>query len=341
MRITNGYTFDSIRANMNTTKERIDQLNTQAATLKKVNAPSDAPVGATKILEIRTDKVNNSQFVDNVRLAEAFLNNTDHALQNLSDIVLRAKEIAINQSSGASSNESTRVAVAEEVKQLYEAAVGAANTRIADRYLFGGYKTDRGPITSEGIYQGDDGQMMVEIARDVFITMNVPGLSVFNTNPRYSQDGVKIYGDREQNRTPADNERKFASQREPSSGIDEGKFGPGQDNVNLFQELQGLRISLLSGDIAGIRDTLERFDALHSKLVASRAQIGSRVAGMQGTVNALERQNITNAQLTTELEDADLAHVMTDLAREEQVFRTVLSSSQRMIQPTLLDFVKG
>lgn len=338
MRVTNGYTFDSIRANMNTTKERIDQLNTQAATLKKVNAPSDSPVGATKILEIRTDKVNNKQFVDNVRLAEAFLNNTDHALENLSDIVLRAKEIAINQSSGASSNESTRVAVAEEVKQLYEAAVGAANTRVADRYLFGGYKTDRGPVTTEGVYQGDDGQMMVEIARDVFITMNVPGLAVFNTNPKYSQDGARIYGDRaEQNRKPAEEEKGPAR----GSGADEAKFGPGQDNVNLFQELQGLRISLLSGDIAGIRDSLERFDALHSKLVSSRAQIGSRVAGMQGTVSALERQNITNAQLSTELEDADLAHVMTDLAREEQVFRTVLSSSQRMIQPTLLDFVKG
>lgn len=335
MRITNGYTFDSIRSNMNTTKERIDQLNSQAATLKKVNAPSDSPVGATKILEIRTDKVNNHQFVNNVRLAEAFLNNTDHALENLSDIVLRAKEIAINQASGASSNESTRVAVAEEVKQLYEAAVAAANTRIADRYLFGGYKTDRGPVNVDGSYQGDDGQMMVEIARDVFITMNVPGITVFNTNPKQSDEAVRVYGDRAEAKPGSSGP---AEGREPA---EEGKFGPGQENVNIFKELQGLRISLLSGDIAGVRDTLERFDALHGKLVASRAQIGSRIAGMQGTVNALERQNITNAQLSTELEDADLAQVMTDLAREEQVFRTVLSSSQRMIQPTLLDFVKG
>jgi len=40
------------------------------------------------------------------------------------------------------------------------------------------------------------------------------------------------------------------------------------------------------------------------------------------------------------LEDADMAQVMSDLAREETIFRGALASSQKLMQPTLLDFLK-
>lgn len=317
----------------------MENLQTQSATLKKINTPSDNPVGSSKILEIRTDKVNNEQFLTNSKIAEAQLNNTESALSELADIVVRAKEIAIQQASGASANDDTRLAVAEEITQLYQGAIGAANRRIGDRYLFGGYKTDRPPVSVDGKYVGDDGQMMVEVGRDVFIAMNLSGNEAFNTEPGVENRPADMGESpelqmRTGNRVPAGYSASGKVTAAP------GANAPRPENVNVFEELQNLRIGLLTSDTDTIRNTLDRFDQIHSRLNSMRAKIGSRVNGLQTMTQSLERQNITNAQLGSHLEDADMAQVVSDLAKEETVFRSALQSSTKLLQPTLMDFLK-
>jgi len=298
----------------------------QAATQKKLNAPGDDPAGAARVLEVRTDKMNNDQFQVNGRMAETFLNHSDHVLSELSEIILRAKEIAISQSSAASATSESRLGVAEEVSQLYQQAIGLANKKIGDRFIFGGFKIDQAPVDSDGRYQGDDGQAMVEISRDVFVGMNVPGIEVFNTNPQGSEDGRQLYGVSEGNRALT------------SDGLEiPQNFS---DNSNVFDEIQALRISLLTSDIEGTRNTLDRLDRLYNHVVSTRSKIGSRVNGIQNTFQALERHNLTNSQMSSNIEDADMVQVMSDLNKEETVFRNALSSSRRLIQPTLMDFLK-
>lgn len=332
MRVSDNTNFGVVRDSITRSRSRMENLQGQAATLKRVNRPSDDPVGSAKVLEVRTDKVNNDQFQTNAKLAETFLNNTDHALEDLSDILMRAKEIAIGQSSNASSTPESRLGVAEEVSQLYQRAIGTANRRIGDRYLFGGYRTTQPPVDSDGRYQGDDGQMMIEIGREAFIGMNLPGLEAFNTQPNQSQDRYELEMKKNPDQRPEEKEevlRQLAS---------ESPAGPA--NVNLFQELKALRVGLLTGDLNAIRGTLDRFDDIHGRVVAMRSKIGSRVQGIQGNITALERHNVTNAQLTSAIEDADMAQVVSDLAKEETVFKSSLASSKHLIQPTLLDFLR-
>lgn len=300
MRVTENTSYDTIRGSIRRSRERMENLQNQSATLKKLNTPSDDPIGASKVMEIRTNKVNNEQFQINGKMAEMFLGNTDHALGELTDIIVRAKEIALGQSSRASSTELTRLGVAEEVARLYDQAVAVANTRIGERYLFGGYKTQTQPIDADGHYQGDSGQMMTEIGKGVFLAMNVPGGEVFNA---HSQESVV-------------------------------------DPVNLFAEIQNLRMSLLTGNIQGIHQTLERFDQIHGKITGIRSQVGSRMHGLQNMMQSGDRHNLVNAQLSSAIEDADMAQVVSDLAKEETVFRSALASSQKLIQPTLLEFLK-
>src|SRR5438445_10717841 len=107
MRVTENTNFNAIRDSISRSKEKMENLQFQSSTLKKLNTPSDDPVGAAKILEIRTDKMNNDQFLTNAKLAEAFLSNSEQAIGELADLVVRAKEIAIGQSSGASANNDT------------------------------------------------------------------------------------------------------------------------------------------------------------------------------------------------------------------------------------------
>ncbi len=310
MRVTEGSNFESIRDSMRRSREKMEGLQTQAATLKKVNRPSDDPSATSQVLRIRSEKANIEQFQLNSKIAENYLMNTDQAISDLSDVVSRAKELAISQSSMASSSEDTRKGVSEEVRQLFQQAVSVANRRVGDRYIFGGYKTQTSPVDTNGAYSGDQGQMMVEIGDDVFIAMNVPGSEVFNTKPNTAAKGQNGYSE------------------------------PGQENVNVFDELQHLNIGLLSGDLDAIRDTLERFDQLHGQLISIRAKVGSRIQGLQYTNQAMDRQQISNSVLSSSLEDADVAQVVSDLNKEESVFKSSLAASKRLIQPTLLDFLR-
>jgi flagellar hook-associated protein 3 FlgL len=342
MRVTENMNYDVLRNNVNRSKERMENLQTQSATLKKLNTPSDNPVGAAQVLEVRTDKMNNEQFVTNAKMAESFLTSTEQALSEMTEVISRAKEIAIGQSSAASSSAEARLGVAEEVTQLYNQAVSAANRRFGERYLFGGFKTNKPPVDPDGNYVGDTGQTMVEIAKDVFVAMNIPGVEAFNTNPKGALQNAR---DAQANQTygPRGESQSDTTGRTPASLRDVAKEGepqPGQENVNAFDELQNLRIGLLTGDQDGIRATLERLDQIHGSVVSVRAKIGSRLQGLQQTEGAIERHNLTNAGITSDLEDADMAQVVSDLAKEEQVFKSTLASSQKLIQPTLLDFLK-
>ncbi len=324
MRVTENMNFDLSRDTLSKSRGKMSRLQEQAASTRRLTTPSDDPVGATKVLEIRTDRMNAEQFITNAKLAENFLSNSEAALGEVGDLIVRAKEIALGQSSGASANPQTRIAVAEEVNHLYQQAVAAANRRIGDRYLFGGYKTTQAPFDPQGNYRGDDGQMMVEISRDVFLGMNIPGIEAFNTRPQVA---------RAHGLSPEDGQ--MAPGRGPASA---GSAEP--ENINLFDELQSLRIGLLSGNTELIQGSLDRFDQLHTRVTSARAMLGSRMQGLSSATQSQERQVVTGASLSSTLEDADMAQVMSDLAREETIFRGALASSQKLIQPTLLDFLR-
>ena len=335
MRVSDNTNFGVVRESLNRSRSRLENLQMQNSTLKKLNKPSDDPVGAGKILEMRTDKVNNDQFQSNAKFAQSFLENTDAALEDLSEVVMRAKEIAIGQSSSASSTNETRLGVAEEVNQLFQRAISKANKRIGDRYVFGGYQNSNQPFDADGNYGGDDGEMMLEIGREIFIGMNIPGIHVINTNPDSSVDKVLLENKKQEKTVEPQDEpsRRLASEQ---IGEHNGEF----PNVNLFDELKSLRIGLLTGDQNSIRGTLDRFDDLLGKMVSVRSKIGSRIQGIQGNINTLERHNVTNAQLSSNIEDADMTQIVSDMAKEETVFKSSLASSKHLIQPTLLDFLR-
>jgi flagellar hook-associated protein 3 FlgL len=167
---------------------------------------------------------------------------------------------------------------------------------------------------------------MAEVSKDVFVAMNISGVEVLNTNPKAAI---------------ADREAMAEASRRPAGATPFQLSGNADgENINFFDEIQTLRIGLLTGDLDAIRNTLERFDSLHAKVIASRTKLGSRIQGLQTTQGALERHTLTNAALSSTLEDADMAQVVSDLAREETVFRSSLASSQKLIQPTLMDFLR-
>lgn len=177
-RVSESSSFHAIRHAVGKTKSKLEDLQLKGSNLKGIQKPSDNPIGNVELLNIRSQDVDNGQFLRNISYAKTQLTFTENSIEELTEIMSKAKEIAISQSSNLFDVE-VRKAVAEEVSQLKKQALAIGNRRIGSKYIFGGYKNQSPPFSESGEYQGDDNQVKLEVSKDFYIPVGFPGSNVF------------------------------------------------------------------------------------------------------------------------------------------------------------------
>jgi len=159
LRVTNNLILNTILKNLNDNVVRLSKLQEQLSTGKRINKPSDDPVGMTEVLNYRSILSATDQYMRNINRANSNLGITDQALNSIGNIIIRAKEIAMAESSGTA-NQQTRASSAVEVENLFKEAIQTGNTKIGNTYIFAGYKT---------------GTRQIEVGSNATVTMNVVG----------------------------------------------------------------------------------------------------------------------------------------------------------------------
>lgn len=344
MRVSDNTSRNAVHDALGRTRSKIEDLQVKNATLKKINAPSDDPVGNAKIMDIRTQTTVNTQYEANAHTAKDRLSLTEGAVQELTDLLVRAKEIALNQASGPSATKDSRLGVAQEVSQLYKQVVSIANRRAGDYYLFGGFKTLNPPYTTDGQYLGDKGEIPLEIQKGVLVNMNVPGPQAFQVR--------KFRPDQSPSLLKQEDEQEIGGNflaKKAAENASDGERAPAQDSPNsiqpnevtdLFRVIESLRVGLYTNDTETIRGTIESLDDLIQNSITLRSKIGARVMGIDAAIASSDRTNVQNQATASALEDADYAEIWSNLAKEETVMRASLQAAQKLIQPTLLDFMR-
>lgn len=126
---------------MNTTLSQLMESNLQASSQKKVNRPSDDPVGTTRILGLRDTLASLDQYQNNISTAKGWLTLADGTMSQVSTVLTRLSELAEQGSTGTMTN-NNRGQIAAEARQLFEQLVGLANTNFEGKSIFGGQKTN-------------------------------------------------------------------------------------------------------------------------------------------------------------------------------------------------------
>jgi flagellar hook-associated protein 3 FlgL len=341
MRVGENTSMNTVRDNLNRSRSRMVDLQKQNASQKRINTPSDDPVGSAKVMTIRTENQDNNQFERNSNLAKTFLNYTDSSLEEMTNLLLRAKELALGQASSAANGAESRIMVGEEIKHIAQELGAIANRKLGDRFIFAGYKTANAPFDESGKYLGDEGKIMVEVQKDVFIGMNLPGRDVFlGAAPKGELDrapagspGAGVAALLPNAKNPGQPELA----RDPNVEAGSPASQPQED---VFRVIDALRVGLMTNDVDMIRSTLEPLDKIRDRTITMRAQVGARTAGIDNAIQNMAKKNVFNAELQSNIEDADLIQVVSDMAREETVLRASLQASNKLIQPTLLDFLR-
>lgn len=369
MRVTDKMTQAQVLTNIQKNRSELANLQNQAATMKRVNKPSDDPVAAARILSNRTENKNLEQFDKNINHAKMFLESTESTLQTIGDNLIRAKELAI-QAANDTNDSSARRMIGSELEEIYKSLVSASNQRIGERFLFAGHQSLTEPFSQDGQYRGDDGEMKIQSHKGNFVPMNLPGDRVFlgkglgldgMIKPRWDtpqtveelkqykleeqarvQENLQTEQDQLETRGPASVGRiqRVGAEDEGNTAQAGGTSVGGTTGVNLFSLVKGLETALKTNDKRGIQDSLEPLDQALNQINLARAEIGGRVNQLDATSDGIQRNIVDNMSTNSILEDADIFQVMTDLSKTDTTLKATLETSSKLLNMSLLDFLR-
>ncbi len=188
MRISEQQRFNS--ANSKIEKARADnaQALDKLATQKEVSNISDAPQNLHKIFRSSANLSNIDNFQKNIAFSQGYLERTEAAIANITDNLIRAKELAIGLANDTNNAESRKMVV-PEIEQLIQDVIASANTTYAERYVFSGFRINTPALSKEGIYNGDDGAIFLQTSDNGFQKINVQARQLFEASEEEAVNG--------------------------------------------------------------------------------------------------------------------------------------------------------
>ncbi len=166
------------RADMMETQERI-------ATQKKIEKPSDNPVGFSRAQRLREAYRQNEVFLKNVDDSQAWMDNTSSLLDQLHQYAMEAVTDATHGLDAVTTDD-VRKAIASQLRGILEESVALANSTYMGKNTFGGTETKMSkPFQQNGLdvtYNGNDGKIKRRISKQIVMDINVSGDELMNTN---------------------------------------------------------------------------------------------------------------------------------------------------------------
>lgn len=343
-RVTEGLLYKKADRAMSRTRNKMLANQEQAISGKRINRPSDDPQGMMRSIGLKQKVSRNEQALKNMELANSYLNVTDSSLGELTSVLSRAKELAVQMSSATNQSPDSMKAVQSEVKELFFQAVQLSNARIGEHYVFAGYQSDHPPFDVDGNYYGDAGAIEIEVQPGQRVQFNMPGLRPFmgvEEIPNKNKDLGASRGPTIDSEF-ADPAMVLAH----NQGVDleenpEALAGfRNNTGVNIFTALRTLSDGLGSHKKELINESLETLDQAMSQVSSARATVGALQNSVIANRDLVESQQVTSKTLLSNVEDADLEQVYSDLARNESLLKATLDSNKKLLMPSLLDFLR-
>ncbi len=325
MRVTNNMLTNNLIYNLNENLKRMELLQYQQATGKKFRVPSDDPIGASKSLKYNTDISKINQYYKNAKDAYSWMNETETALMGINKVLKRMKDISIEAANDTYSDDDL-IKIREEVREMKNHLIQISNSTYAGRHVFSGHKTDQKLLNDDGTYNVElimNDDIDNDKKREIFeynigvsekVKVNTLGGSVFGIAV-HDEDGKLQIPDFE-------------------GDVEEG------DKAYLIDVFDKFEAALGNNDSEEFQNTIERIEVCMEQTLAVEAKIGAKMNRLELTQKKLEDQNLNIDELLSYNENVDLTKIAIELKMAESVYRASLATGARIIQPSLVDFLR-
>jgi len=313
MRITSNAYDSSLVNQLNQLSAQQYTIQNQVSTGLSVQAPSDNPAAMENTLDYQAQNAAQTQYSSNIATLQSRATSVYSVLQSLQTITSRAGEIATS-AGNATSSQSDLNNYADEVNQLINQVVNAANTKdpSTGQYLFGGTVSSNAPFTTTTdangdvtavTYNGNSSVNQAQIGAGMTATADIPGANSGSTGAH-------------------------------------GLITDSQSGADLINHLISLRNNLTAGNTAAITST-DNADLQKDENNVAYQVANNGVVQSQLTTAATFATN-SSQSLNTMISNSssiNLVQVMMQLNQTQNAYQAALQSGVKIMQLSILNYI--
>jgi flagellar hook-associated protein 3 FlgL len=299
-RVTQQTVQRSTLANLQTNLSAMSDLQNRLSGNKRLTKPSDDPAGTASALALRSSLRQIEQHARNIDDGIGWLTTIDTALTTSVGLVGKARDLTVQGSNTGSLTPEAREALAQEIEGLRDNLMGQANASYLGRSVFAGTSNAETVVAAKGD----------------------PATYV----PAGGSGTVE-------RRVNADTTVRVDVAAADAFGTDAG------GSTSVFSTLDDIARALRSPS-GNPSEHLAALDSHRDGMLRQLAGVGARhnqVLAAQST--ALAQKVELTGQLSG-VEDADLAASIVELQMQEASYKAALGATSRVLQPTLMDFLR-
>jgi flagellar hook-associated protein 3 FlgL len=289
MRVSSISTYLTTSQALGSALERVQREQSQVGSGKVLTKWSDDAAAAASAERYRAQEADWTSFQRTGTDAKGWLGSADGALQSMSSVMARVKQLAVSAASGGLTVAS-RQAIAEEVDQLRGELRDLGNSTHLGRSLFGGFGAQALSTDSSGsvTYAGDGGEVRRQVSPTITLQVNVSGKDLFGFDAPAGEDLFSSLTRLSAAVRAGDGAGIAAVQTTLESRHNDilkglGKVGTTTNRVDSAYDAGGVALQ----DLASRRSELEDVDLADAVLKMSAAQ-----AGYTAALGAASRANL-------------------------------------------------
>lgn len=409
MRVSERMLFNNLGSRMQQQSFLLLKLQEQITSGKRINRPSDDPIGQAAVIRFDKSLRSSDQYLRNIDRLDAFVSVSEDALRAIQDQLVRVRVLAV-QGANATNTAADRMTIAKEIRQIYDQLISFANTQHEGAYIFAGNEIKTQPLVSQGRHLGTDisGSLPVTITTgsndvlnvtvdgvtsDITLAASAPTYSssalvtalqaAFDADTTFQAAGVSVIvsydtdhlvitsnavggtsavtlnsgsaqtvlglvsgtgtsrpsgtylGDSEENALLI-GENTSLIKNLPGDRLFKGAGG----GVDIFAIVGSLQSALETNNVTGIQTALGNLTGVEDQVGDERGLLGARLNRADRTATTLEDFKLTVLRIKSETEDVDLARAISELLLQESALEATRAVSARIIQRSLLDFLR-
>lgn len=108
----------------------------------------------------------------------------------------------------------------------------------------------------------------------------------------------------------------------------------------IFSTIESIETDINNDDASALSERLTDIDANISDVLKYLSQVGAKTNRLENTKSRLDTNYTDYTELLSNTEDADIAKTIMELKMDENVYMASLSVGAKIIQPTLVDFLR-
>ncbi len=334
MRITTSMMTNKYVRNLNKSANEMNHLNEKVATGRKFFKGSEDPIGAIKAYKLRREFRASEMYDTNISDVDSFLTTAETNLTEISKNLELTYTSYLKGITGTMSSDDREI-IAKHLDNLQESILTTLNSKIGDRYVFGGTSKDKMPFTLEegtgnllykGVNVNDSTKLDIlkELSNE---TIHIDlGLGMTFTGSQLNKDTV------------------FDMSMAGIKFMGYGTINGTDDGVpnNLYSLIGKIKDELRSNEFSmeKIKPYISNFETNKKQVLVSVTDIGSKTNYLEflKTRNEDGQFNINKDILNVEY--VDKAEAIVQFKMQEYSYNAALSMGNKILQNSFIDFMK-